>query len=337
MVENEKVRELSFKQAITEALMQEMERDETVFLMGEDLRLFYGGGPFGVTPADKFLKKFGPERVRDTPISESAFIGAATTAAATGLRPVVEVMFVDFFGVCMDQVFNQAAKMRYMFGGQAKVPIVIRTTIGAGMGFAAHHSQSLYSIFAHVPGLKVVVPSTPYDAKGLLINAIRDDDPIIFCEHKGLYDSVKGLVPEEPYTVPFGKAKIKREGQDVTVVATALMMHKALNAAKKLEKEGISLEVIDPRTIVPLDKKTILESVKKTSKLVIVDEDYERCGFAAEIAAIVAEEGLYYLDAPIKRVATPNVPIPYSPALEKVVIPDENRIIQAVKQIISKV
>jgi len=205
------------------------------------------------------------------------------------------------------------------------------------MGFAAHHSQSLYSIFAHVPGLKVVVPSTPYDAKGLLINAIRDDDPIIFCEHKGLYDSVKGLVPEEPYTVPFGKAKIKREGQDVTVVATALMMHKALNAAKKLEKEGISLEVIDPRTIVPLDKKTILESVKKTSKLVIVDEDYERCGFAAEIAAIVAEEGLYYLDAPIKRVATPNVPIPYSPALEKVVIPDENRIIQAVKQIISKV
>jgi len=191
MAEKE-VRELSFKDAITEALMQEMERDERVFLMGEDLRVFYGGGPFGVTPAEKFVKKFGPERVRDTPISESAFIGAAATAAATGLRPVVELMFVDFFGVCMDQIFNQAAKMRYMFGGQAKVPLVIRTTIGAGMSFAAHHSQCLYSIFAHVPGLKVVVPSTPYDAKGLLITAIRDDDPVIFCEHKVLYNAVKG-------------------------------------------------------------------------------------------------------------------------------------------------
>jgi len=335
MAEKE-VRELSFKDAITEALMQEMERDERVFLMGEDLRIFYGGGPFGVTPAEKFVKKFGPERVRDTPISESAFIGAAATAAATGLRPVVELMFVDFFGVCMDQIFNQAAKMRYMFGGQAKVPLVIRTTIGAGMSFAAHHSQCLYSIFAHVPGLKVVVPSTPYDAKGLLITAIRDDDPVIFCEHKVLYNAVKGPVPEEEYTVPFGKADIKREGKDVTVVATALMVHKAINAAKKLEEEGVSLEIIDPRTIVPLDKKTILESIKKTSRIVIVDEDYERCGFASEVAAIVADEGLYYLDAPIKRVVTPTVPIPYSSVLEKAILPDEDKITKAVKQVIGR-
>jgi pyruvate dehydrogenase E1 component beta subunit len=334
MTENKVKRELTFKEAITEALMQEMERNEKVFLMGEDLQVFYGGGPFGVTPAEKFVKKFGPERVIDTPISEAGFIGAAAAAAATGLHPVVELMFVDFFGVCMDQIYNQAAKMRYMFGGQAKVPMVIRTVIGGGFGFAAHHSQCLYSIFAHVPGLKIVIPSTPYDAKGLLASAIRDEDPVMVFEHKGLYSSAKGPVPEEPYTIPFGKADIKREGKHVTVVATSLMVHKAINAAQKLEKEGISLEIVDPRTIVPLDKKTILESVKKTSKLVIVDEDYERCGFASEIAAMVAEEGLFYLDSPIRRVATPNVPIPYSPALEKVVIPDEDRIIKTVKQIV---
>jgi pyruvate/2-oxoglutarate/acetoin dehydrogenase E1 component len=332
MTEKRAKRELTFKEAITETLMQEMEGNEKVFLMGEDLQVFYGGGPFGVTPADKFVKKFGPERVRDTPISEAGFIGAAATAAATGLHPVVELMFVDFFGVCMDQIFNQAAKMRYMFGGQAKVPMTIRTVIGAGFGFAAHHSQCLYSIFAHVPGLKIVIPSTPYDAKGLLATAIRDEDPVMFFEHKGLYTSVKGPVPEEPYTVPFGKADVKREGKDVTVVATSLMVHRVLGAAKKLECEGISLEVVDPRTIVPLDKNAILESVKKTSRLVIVDEDYGRCGVASEIAAIVAEEGLFYLDCPIKRVTTPNVPIPYSPALEKIVIPDEERIIKAVKE-----
>jgi pyruvate/2-oxoglutarate/acetoin dehydrogenase E1 component len=327
-------RELTFKEAITETLMQEMERDETVFLMGEDLRVFYGGGPFGVTPAQKFLKKFGPERVRDTPISESAFIGAAATAAATGLRPVVELMFVDFFGVCMDQIFNQAAKMRYMFGGQAKVPMVIRTAIGGGLGFAAHHSQCLYSIFVHVPGLKVVVPSTPYDAKGLLASSIRGDDPVMFFEHKAMYGSVKGHVPEEPYTIPFGKADVKREGKDVSIVATSLMVHKALGAAEKLGKDGISAEVVDPRTLVPLDKNTILESVKKTSRLVVVDEDYERCGFASEVAAVVAEEGLFCLDQPIKRVATPNVPIPYSPTLEKTIIPDEDRIVEAVRQVV---
>jgi pyruvate/2-oxoglutarate/acetoin dehydrogenase E1 component len=335
MTENKTKRELTFKEAITEALMQEMERDPKVFLMGEDLQVFYGGGPFGVTPAEKFVKKFGAERVRDTPISEAGFIGAAATAAATGLHPVVELMFVDFFGVCMDQIYNQAAKMRYMFGGQVKVPMVIRTVIGGGFGFAAHHSQCLYSIFAHVPGLKIVIPSSPYDAKGLLATAIRDEDPVMFFEHKGLYTSAKGPVPEEPYTVPFGKADIKRAGKHVTVVATSLMVQKTLNAAQKLEREGISLEIVDPRTIVPLDKKTILESVRKTSKLMIVDEDYERCGFASEIAAIVAEEGLFYLDCPIKRVATPNVPIPYSPTLEKAVIPDEDRIIKAVKEIVA--
>jgi len=329
-----KEREITFKQAISEAMMQEMERDKTVFLMGEDLTKFYGGGPLGATPDEMFLKKFGSERVRDTPISESAFVGAGASAAVMGFRPVVELMFVDFHGVCWDQIYNQAAKMRYMFGGQVKVPLVIRTTIGGGMNFAAHHSQSLYSLFAHVPGLKVVVPSTPYDAKGLLITAIRDDDPVVFFEHKILY-SYKGPVPEEPYTIPFGEAEVKREGNDVTVVATGLMVHKAMDAAKKLEEEGISLEVVDPRTVVPLDKKRILDSVEKTSRLVIVDEDYERCGFAAEIAAIVSDEGFDYLDAQIKRVATPNVPIPFSPALEKLVIPNEDRIIQAVREITS--
>ncbi|MDH5795662.1 MAG: alpha-ketoacid dehydrogenase subunit beta, partial [Candidatus Bathyarchaeota archaeon] len=248
---SEKTRELTFREAIREALTQEMQRDETVFIMGEDIQLFYGGGPFAVTQG--MLGKFGPERLRDTPISESAFVGAGAAAASTGLRPIVEIMCVDFFGVCMDQIYNQAAKMRYMFGGQTKVPLVIRTTIGAGVSGSAHHSQSLYSIFAHVPGLKVVVPSTAYDAKGLLMTAIRDDDPVMFFEHKVLYD-VKGPVPEKPYTIPFGKADVKKKGDDVTVVATARMVHVALSAAEKLEGSGIGVEVIDPRTIVPLDK-----------------------------------------------------------------------------------
>ena len=276
---------------------------------------------------------FGPERVRDTPISEAAFIGAGTAAAATGLKPVVELMCVDFFGVAMDQIYNQAAKLRYMFGGQVKVPLTIRTTIGGGVSFAAHHSQCLYSIFAHVPGLKVVVPSMPYDAKGLLTTAIRGEDPVMFFEHKVLYP-FKGPVPEGEYLIPFGQADVKRTGKDVTIVATAMMVHKALEAAKKLESEGIQVEIIDPRTIVPLDKKTILESVKKTRKLVVVDEDYERCGFASEVAAIVASEGFEYLNAPIQRVATPNVPIPFAPILEKHVLPDENKIIKAVKKIV---
>jgi len=328
-------RELTFKEAIGEALIQEMLRNKNVFLMGEDLRVFFGGGPFGVTPKEKFVNQFGPERIRDTPISEAAFIGAGAAAAATGVKPVVELMFADFFGVAMDQIYNQTAKMRYMFGGQLNVPLVIRTAIGGGMSFAAHHSQVLYSIFAHVPGLKVVVPSTPHDAKGLLTTAIEDEDPVMVFEHKVLYP-MKGPVPEERYLIPFGQAAIKKPGDDVTIVATALMVHKALEAAKQLEADGIRAEIVDPRTLVPLDKKTILESVKKTGKLVVVDEDYERCGFAAEVAAIVASEAFDYLDAPIKRVATPNVPIPYSPVLEKRVLPDENKILKAVKEILPR-
>jgi pyruvate/2-oxoglutarate/acetoin dehydrogenase E1 component len=325
-------RELTFRQAISEALAEEMDRDKNVFLMGEDLRVFYGGGAMAVTPKEKFLDRFGPDRVIDTPISEAAYIGACAAAAATGLKPVTELMCVDFFGVAMDQIYNQAAKMRYMFGGQVRVPLVIRTTMGGGISFAAHHSQCLYSMFAHVPGLKVVVPSTPYDAKGLLKTAIRDQDPVMYFEHKGLY-AVKGPVPEGEYLIPFGEAHVKRSGSDVTIVAVAAMVGKALDAADKLGNEGIHAEVIDPRTLVPLDKRTILESVRKTGKLVVVDEDYERCGFAAEVAAIVANEAFDYLDAPIKRVATPTVPIPFAPLLEKYVLPDELTIVKAVREI----
>jgi pyruvate dehydrogenase E1 component beta subunit len=326
-------REITFREAVGEAMAQEMERDKRVFLMGEDLRVFYGGGPLGVTPAEKFFKKFGPERVRDTPISETAFIGAGVGAAICGMKPIVELMFVDFFGVCMDQIYNQAGKLRYMSGGQGKVPMVLRTTIGAGFSFAAHHSQCLYSIFMHVPGLKVVLPSTPYDAKGLLISAIRDEDPVLFFEHKALYPT-KGMVPEAEYSIPFGQAEVKRKGKDVTIVATAMMVQKSLKAAKQLETEGIDVEIVDPRTLVPLDKNSILDSVKKTSRLVIVDEDYERCGFASEVAAIVADEIFDSLDAPIKRVCTPNVPIPFAPILEKAVIADEQKIIRTVKEVV---
>lgn len=325
------VRELTFVEALNEALMQEMERDPSVIVMGEDVGVY--GGIFGVTKG--LLEKFGPNRVIDTPISEAGFIGAGVGAAAAGLRPVVELMFVDFFGVCMDQIYNQAAKMRYMFGGKIKIPLTIRTTIGGGVSAAAQHSQVLYSIFMHVPGLKVIVPSTPYDAKGLLISAIRDDNPKMFFEHKLLY-GVKGPVPKEPYTIPFGVADVKAEGSDVTVVAVAYMVHEALKAANELRKEGISVEVIDPRTLVPFDKETIFKSVKKTGRLVIVDEDYDRAGFASWVAALVADECFGYLDAPIKRVTTPNVPIPFSPPLEKEVLPNAEKIIKAVKEVVRK-
>jgi pyruvate dehydrogenase E1 component beta subunit len=325
------VREITFVEALNEALMQEMERDPNVIVMGEDVGVY--GGIFGVTKG--LLQKFGPDRVIDTPISEAGFIGAAVGAAAAGLRPVVELMFVDFFGVCMDQIYNQAAKMRYMFGGKIKIPVTIRTTIGGGLSAAAQHSQVLYSIFAHVPGLKVVVPSTPYDAKGLLITAIRDDNPKIFFEHKLLY-GVRGPVPKEPYTIPFGVADVKMEGNDVTVVAVAYMVHEALKAANELKKEGISVEVIDPRTLVPFDKEAVIKSVKKTGRLVVVDEDYDRCGFASWVAAIVADECFGYLDAPIKRVTTPTVPIPFSPVLEKEILPNAEKIIKAVKEVVRK-
>lgn len=325
------VREISFLEALNEALRQEMERDPTVIVMGEDVGVY--GGVFGVTKG--LLEKFGFERVIDTPISEAGFIGAAVGAAATGLRPVVELMFVDFFGVSMDQIYNQAAKMRYMFGGKIKVPITIRTTIGGGLSAAAQHSQVLYSIFAHVPGLKVVVPSTPYDAKGLLISSIRDDNPVMFFEHKLLYP-IKGPVPEEPYTIPLGKADVKREGSDVTVIGLALTVHQALEAANILAKEGISVEVVDPRTIVPFDKEAILKSVRKTGRVVIVDEDYDRCGFASWVAAIIADEALEYLDTPIKRITTPNVPIPFSPPLEKYILPSTEKIVRVVKALLGK-
>lgn len=322
---------LTFVDALNEALRQEMERDRSIIIMGEDVGVY--GGIFGVTKG--LLERFGIDRVRDTPISEAGFIGAGAGAAAAGLRPVVELMFVDFFGVAMDQIYNQAAKMRYMFGGKIKVPLTIRTTIGGGLSAAAQHSQVLYSIFSHVPGLKTIVPSTPYDAKGLLISAIRDDNPKIFFEHKLLY-GIKGPVPEEPYTIPFGKADIKREGRDVTVVALAYMIHEALKAADELAKEGISVEVVDPRTIVPLDKEAILDSVKKTGRLVIADEDFDRCGFASWIAAIVADEAFGYLDAPIKRVTTPTLPIPFSPVLEREILPNAEKIVKAIKEIVRK-
>ncbi|MDT7861927.1 MAG: alpha-ketoacid dehydrogenase subunit beta [Saccharolobus sp.] len=322
-------RKITFTEAINEALRQEMERDPSVILMGEDIGVY--GGAFGVTKG--LIQKFGPDRVIDTPISEAGFIGAAVGAALAGLRPVVELMFVDFFGVAMDQIYNQMAKLRYMSGGQLKVPVTLRAPIGAGISAAAQHSQTLYSIFAHVPGLKVVVPSTPYDAKGLLISSIRDDNPVIFLEHKVLY-GLKGEVPEEEYTIPLGKADIKREGDDVTVIGLARTVWHALDAAEQLSKEGISIEVIDPRTIVPFDKETILKSVKKTGRVVIVDEDYDRCGFASWVASIIVDEAFEYLDAPIKRITTPNVPIPFSPPLEQYILPDAKKIINTVKSIL---
>ena len=307
-----------------------MLRDETVFVLGEDVGRYWKGA-FKVTKG--LAEEFGDERIRDTPISESAIIGVATGAAITGMRPVAEIMFGDLSALAMDQIANQAAKLRYMFGGQVKVPLVIRMPFGAGVNIAAHHSQSLEAWFMHVPGLKIAMPSTPYDAKGLLKTAIRDDNPVMFFEHKLLY-SVKGPVPEEEYTVPLGVADVKREGEDVTIVATLYMVHKSLAAAEELSKQGISVEVVDPRTLVPLDKQAIVNSVKKTGRIVIVTEDCKTGGVSAEIAAVVAEEAIDYLDAPVKRVAEPDTPIPFSPPLEKFVIPDENRIIGAVKEVI---
>jgi pyruvate/2-oxoglutarate/acetoin dehydrogenase E1 component len=324
------VPKITYRQALNEALREEMKRDPTVFLLGEDIGRYWGGA-FKVT--DGLAEEFGDERVRDTPISENAIIGTAVGAAITGKRPVAEIMFGDLTALAMDQIANQAAKISYMFGGQAKCSLVIRTPFGAGVNIASHHSQSLEAWFMHVPGMCVAVPSTPYDAKGLLKTAIRSNNPVFFCEHKLLYP-IEGEVPKEEYTIPFGLAEIKREGTDATVVATLYMVHKALNAAKELEQKGISAEVVDPRTLTPLDKKTILKSVKKTGRLVIVSEDCKTAGVSAEIAAVVAEEAIDYLDAPIKRVAEPDTPIPFSPPLEQYVIPDEKAIVKAVKEIV---
>jgi pyruvate dehydrogenase E1 component beta subunit len=320
---------MTFQQALNHALKLEMERDPTIYIAGEDVGVF--GGSFGVTHG--LLDTFGPKRVRDTPITESAIIGTAVGAAAAGLRPVAELMFVDFIGVSFDQLYNQAAKMKYMFGGKARLPLTLRASCGAGVGAAAQHSQCLEAWFMHVPGLKVVMPSTPYDAKGLLISSIRDDNPVVFLEHKMLY-AVQGEVPEESYTIPIGKADIKREGDDVTVVATARMVHFALSAAEKLAHNGISIEVVDPRTLSPLDEGTILESVKKTNHLVIVHEEVKFAGSGAEIAAMVAEKGFDYLDGPIMRVGAPFTPIPFSPSLEREFIPSEEKIIDAIKEAI---
>jgi len=322
------VREVTVRDALREALREEMQRDKSVFLLGEDIGRYWGGA-FGVTK--DLAEEFGDERVRDTPISESAIIGVGVGAAITGMRPVAEIMFGDLSALAMDQIANQAAKIRYMFGGQAKVPLVIRTPFGAGVNIASHHSQSLEAWFMHTPGLHVAVPSTPYDAKGLLKTAIRGNNPVFFVEHKLLYP-VKGMIPEEDYTIPFGVVDVKREGADVTIFATLYVVHKALAAAQKLSKEGINAEVVDPRTLSPLDKEAIVKSVKKTGRIVIVTEDCKTAGVSAEIAAIVAEEALDYLDAPIKRVAEPDTPIPFSPPLEKFVIPDERSIIKAVKE-----
>jgi acetoin:2,6-dichlorophenolindophenol oxidoreductase subunit beta len=329
-------RTLSFQQAINEALSQELARDPRVVLMGEDVAGGSGadgemdawGGPLGVTKG--LWSKFG-DRVMDTPISESAFVGAAIGAATAGLRPVVELMFVDFMGVCFDQIFNQAAKLRYMFGGKAVSPLVIRTMIGAGLRAAAQHSQCLYPIFTHIPGLKCVIPATPYDAKGLLIQAIRDDDPVIFFEHKLLY-SMQGEVPEDPYTIPFGEANFVREGDDITIVALGRMVHVASEAAAMLAHDGIECELIDLRTTSPLDEDTVLESVEKTGRLVVVDEASPRCNLATDISALVAQKAFESLKAPIRMVSPPHTPVPFSDVLEDLYIPDALKVATAVRE-----
>lgn len=324
------MRVITYRDAIREALAEEMRRDERVFLIGEDIADPFGGS-FKVTLG--LTDEFGPGRVRNAPISESAIAGAALGAALTGLRPVAEIMYVDFTTIAMDQLVNQAAKIRYMFGGQTSVPLVVRTTTGPGRSGAAQHSQSLEAWFLHVPGLFVVMPSTPYDAKGLLKSAIRDDNAVIFIEHKLLYNQ-KGPVPEEPHTVPVGQADVKREGKDVTVVATSMAVWRALEAAEELSARGISVEVIDPRTLFPLDIETILESVRKTGRLVIAHEAVERGGFGAEIAAQVGTLAFDYLNAPIQRVAAPPVPIPFAPVLEKRVMIHAADIVAAVLKIV---
>ena len=324
------MRKISYLMAINEALSEEMMRDKNVVLFGEDVGIF--GGCFGVTQG--LFSKFGPERVKDTPISETAIIGLAVGSAATGIRPVAELMFMDFAGVAMDEILNQAAKMRYMFGGKAKLPLVIRMPYGAGISAAAQHSQSLEAWFTHIPGLKVVMPSTPYDVKGLLKSSIRDDNPVIFLEHKVLY-GVSGDVPEDEYLIPLGKADVKKEGKDVTVIATGMMVHKALEAASKLEEEGISIEVVDPRTLVPLDEEIILNSVKKTGRVVITHEAPKRSGFGAEIAATVVEKGFPYLKKEIVRVCGKDTPVPFSPPLEQYYIPQTQDIVQGIKFVMS--
>jgi acetoin:2,6-dichlorophenolindophenol oxidoreductase subunit beta len=331
----------TYRQAINEALRQEMERDHRVILMGEDVAGGLGapgeqdawGGPLGVTKG--LMPKFGRDRVLDTPISESAFIGAAAGAAATGLRPVAELMFVDFLGVCFDQIFNQAAKFKYMFGGKAITPMVIRTMYGAGFRAASQHSQCLYPIFTHIPGLKVVLPSNAYEAKGLLAQAIRDDDPVIFFEHKAMYDET-AEVPDDAYTIPFGEANVCREGDDVTIITMGRMVNFSNQVADKLAKEKIGVTVVDLRTTSPLDTETVLETASETGRVVVVDEAHPRCNMAADISALICQEAFDDLKAPIKMVTAPHCPVPFSPALEDMYVPSPAKIEAAVRAVMGK-
>ncbi len=325
------VREITYKQAIQEALREEMRRDERVFLLGEDIGVY--GGAFGVTLG--LIEEFGKARVRDTPISELGIVGAAAGAALMGMRPVVEIMFMDFSTLALDQLANQAAKLRFMFGGKARVPMVLRAPQGAGTGAAAQHSQSLEALFVHFPGLKVAMPSTPADAKGLLKAAIRDDNPVVFIEHKLLYNR-KGPVPDGEHLVPLGKAEIKRAGRDITVIAISNMVPKALEAAEALATEGIAMEVVDPRTLVPLDEATILDSVRRTGRVLIAHEACRTGGVGAEILSRIVEGGFDYLDAPVRRIAGRDLPIPYSKELERQVIPQVEDIVREARSLLGR-
>jgi pyruvate dehydrogenase E1 component beta subunit len=329
MKEMSTTREITYREAIKEGLVQEMRRDKSVIFLGEDIGKF--GGIFGVT---KSVQSEFPDRVLDTPIAEAGFVGCAIGAAMTGLRPVVELMFFDFCTVCFDQIANHAAKLRFLTGGQVKVPLTIRSPYGASMRYGPQHSQALYSIFVHFPGLKVVIPSDPYSAKGLLAGAIRDNNPVLYLEHKGMY-GMRGPVPEGECVIPLGEAAIVKEGKDVTVVASGLMLQRSLSAAQKLQEQGISAEVLDLRTLAPLDRPKIVDSVKRTHKLVVVDEDYPKCGMAEHVAAVVSDEAFEYLDAPIKRVTPPDTQIPFSPVLEDAYLPSEEKIAEAVRGLVS--
>jgi len=326
------MREIYYLDAIKEALSQQMEADEKIFLIGEDIGVY--GGAFGLTVG--MIDKFGEDRIMDTPISEQAIVGIAIGAALMGLKPIVEIMFSDFLMLALEQIANQAAKIHYMFGGKTAVPLVIRTPGGGGTGAAAQHSQSLEAIVNHIPGLKVIMPSTPYDAKGLFISAIADPNPVIFIEHKLLYKKVKGEVPENVYTIPLGKADIKKEGKDITVVATSFMVQKVLKVADNLLSKGIDIEVIDPRTIKPLDLETIIESVKKTGRVVLVEEACYTGGFTSFMASEIQAKAFDWLDAPITRITGLDCPIPYSPVLENAVIPSEERIERGILEMYKK-
>ncbi|MGE7591962.1 alpha-ketoacid dehydrogenase subunit beta [Peribacillus frigoritolerans] len=336
-------RKISMSQAINEAMAMAMRKDENVILMGEDVA---GGaevdhlqddeawgGVLGVTKG--LVQEFGRDRILDTPIAEAGYMGAAMAAASTGLRPIAELMFNDFIGSCLDEVLNQGAKFRYMFGGKAQVPVTIRTMHGAGFRAAAQHSQSLYALFTSIPGLKVVVPSSPYDAKGLLLSAIEDNDPVIFFEDKTLYNMV-GVVPEGYYTIPIGKAEMKRKGSDLTIVAIGKQVHTAMEAAEKLIAKGIEVEIVDPRSLSPLDEESILSSVAKTNRLIVIDEANPRCSVATDIAALVADKGFDTLDAPIKRITAPHTPVPFSPPLEDIYLPTSEKVIQAVSELLGE-